>query len=61
MHPLALAVLQKGNFPTGELRAKNWEEFSRPEAPQLDFVFTVCDNAANETCLVSPGQTMTVH
>jgi len=61
VHPIALAVLEKGNYPTGSLRSKGWEEFARPEAPKLDFVFTVCDNAAKEVCPVWPGQPMTAH
>src|SRR5215471_12198751 len=61
IHPMALALLQKSNYDTRRLRSKSWEEFTRPDAPQLDFVFTVCDNAATEVCPVWPGQPMTAH
>jgi arsenate reductase (thioredoxin) len=61
VHPLALALLQRLNYDTSVLRSKSWEEFTAPDAPQLDFVFTVCDNAANEVCPVWPGQPMTAH
>ncbi|MBC7953875.1 MAG: arsenate reductase ArsC [Rhodospirillaceae bacterium] len=56
-----LALLKKTNYPTEGLRSKSWEEFTRPDAPELDFVFTVCDNAAGEVCPVWPGQPMTAH
>jgi len=61
VNPFAIKVLESANYPTGGLRSKSWEEFSAPGAPDLDFVFTVCDNAANETCPVWPGQPMTAH
>jgi protein-tyrosine-phosphatase len=61
VHPMALALLQRLNHDTKGLRSKSWEEFTAPEAPQLDFVFTVCDDAANEVCPVWPGQPMTAH
>ncbi len=64
VHPEALALLRRLNYPTDKLRSKSWEEFSRagnPAAPQLDFVFTVCDNAAGEVCPIWPGQPMTAH
>jgi len=61
VHPLALALLKKVNHDTSGLRSKSWEEFTGPDAPQLDFVFTVCDDAANEVCPVWPGQPMTAH
>jgi protein-tyrosine-phosphatase len=61
IHPMALALLQKLNHDKSGLRSKSWVEFTRPDAPQLDFVFTVCDNAANEVCPVWPGQPMTAH
>jgi protein-tyrosine-phosphatase len=61
VHPYAMDLLQKLNYDTSALRSKSWEEFTAPEAPQLDFVFTVCDNAANEVCPVWPGQPMSAH
>jgi arsenate reductase (thioredoxin) len=61
VHPLALTLLKKLNYATSGLRSKSWEEFAKPGAPQLDFVFTVCDDAANEVCPVWPGQPMTAH
>jgi protein-tyrosine-phosphatase len=61
VHPLALVLLERLNYDTKALRSKSWEEFAAPDAPQLDFVFTVCDNAANEVCPVWPGQPITAH
>jgi len=61
VHPFAIELLKKLNHPTAGLRSKNWEEFAAPGAPVMDFVFTVCDNAANEVCPVWPGQPMTAH
>jgi protein-tyrosine-phosphatase len=61
VNPLALELLEKNRLPTAGLRSKNWDEFARPGAPRLDFVFTVCDNAAGETCPVWPGQPITAH
>lgn len=61
VHPLALEALKQVRLPTDGFRSKSWEEFARPDAPQLDFVFTVCDNAAGEVCPVWPGQPMTAH
>ena len=61
VHPYALDLLKRLNYDTSNLRSKSWEEFSKPGAPQLDFVFTVCDDAANEVCPVWPGQPMTAH
>ena len=61
MNPLALELLEKNRLPTAGLRSKNWDEFARPGAPRLDFIFTVCDNAAGETCPVWPGQPITAH
>jgi arsenate reductase len=61
VHPQAIALLQRLGYPTASLRSKNWDEFAVPGAPPLDFVFTVCDNAANEVCPVWPGQPMTAH
>jgi arsenate reductase len=61
VHPVALDVLQKMNYAVDGFRSKSWEEFSGPDAPELDFVFTVCDNAASEVCPIWPGQPMTAH
>ena len=60
-HPFALDLLRRLNYPTGGLRTKSWDEFAAADAPALDFVFTVCDQAANEPCPVWPGQPMTAH
>ena len=61
VHPYALDLLRKLHYDVTGLRSKSWNEFSGPDAPKLDFVFTVCDNAAQETCPVWPGQPMTAH
>jgi protein-tyrosine-phosphatase len=61
LHPKAVDLLRKLNYDVSDFRSKSWEEFSRPDAPRFDFVFTVCDNAAAETCPVWPGQPMTAH
>ena len=61
VNPHAIALLKQMNHPTDGLRSKSWEEFSGPDAPTLDFVFTVCDNAAQEVCPIWPGQPMTAH
>ena len=61
VNPYALELLNRQNYPTEELRSKSWDEFASPDAPKMDFVFTVCDNAANEVCPVWPGQPMTAH
>ena len=61
VHPYALELLRRMNFDVSALRSKSWQEFSGAGAPELDFVFTVCDNAAAETCPVWPGQPMTAH
>jgi protein-tyrosine-phosphatase len=61
VHPLALELLEMHGLRTEGLRSKSWDEFARPGAPQLDLVFTVCDNAAGEVCPVWPGQPVTAH
>jgi arsenate reductase len=61
VHPAALHQLEVAGLPVTELRSKSWEEFARPRAPRMDFVFTVCDNAAKEVYPVWPGQPMTAH
>jgi arsenate reductase len=61
VNPFALKTLERMRIPTEGHRSKDWAEFARPGAPALDFVFTVCDNAAGEVCPVWPGQPMTAH
>ncbi len=61
VHPYAAELLQNLNHDISGLRSKNWDEFAEPDAPQLDFVFTVCDNAAQEVCPIWPGQPMSAH
>lgn len=61
VNPYALELLQKNHLPVEGLRSKDWAEFALPGAPEMDFVFTVCDKAAGETCPVWPGQPMTAH
>lgn len=61
VHPVTLQLLQKLGLPIDGLRSKSWDEFAAPGAPPLDFVFTVCDNAAGEVCPVWPGQPITAH
>jgi arsenate reductase len=61
VHPLAIALLAHMKLPAQGLRSKSWDEFARPGAPRLDFIFTVCDNAAGEACPVWPGKPMTAH
>lgn len=60
-HPMALTVLREMGFDTSELRSKSWTEFSGPDAPQMDLIITVCDNAAGESCPVWPGKPITAH
>lgn len=61
VNPFALEILARNRIDTSNLRSKSWDEFARPGAPRLDFVFTVCDNAAGEVCPIWPGQPMTAH
>ena len=61
VHPYALDLLRRQNYPVSELRSKSWDEFAGPAAPRLDFVFTVCDRAAAEVCPIWPGQPMSAH
>ncbi|MDE3115623.1 MAG: arsenate reductase ArsC [Pseudomonadota bacterium] len=61
VNPNVLALLTHFNLPTGDLRSKSWDEFAAKDAPQMDFVFTVCDNAAGEVCPVWPGEPVTAH
>ena len=61
VHPYALELLQRQGYPTTQLRSKSWDEFAGPPADALDFVITVCDNAAREACPIWPGQPMTAH
>jgi len=61
VHPVALRQIEAAGLPTAGLRSKDWSEFAQPGAPRLDFVFTVCDNAAKEVCPIWPGQPMTAH
>jgi len=61
VNPFALELLQQQGFSTEGLRSKNWDEFAAPGAPQIDFIFTVCDNAAGESCPVWPGKPATAH
>jgi arsenate reductase (thioredoxin) len=61
VHPLAIELLSRMNLPTDGLRSKSWDEFAAPGAPPIDFVFTVCDNAAGEVCPIWPGKPMTAH
>jgi protein-tyrosine-phosphatase len=61
VHPLALELLQRMELPSEGLRSKSWDEFAAPGAPPIDFIFTVCDNAAGEVCPIWPGKPMTAH
>jgi arsenate reductase len=61
VNPFAIMQLEAARFPTSHLRSKSWEEFARPGAPKMNFVFTVCDSAAREVCPVWPGQPITAH
>ena len=61
VHPMALELLEDMQVPTADLRSKSWDEFAAPDAPEMDFIFTVCDEAAGEVCPVWPGQPTTAH
>jgi protein-tyrosine-phosphatase len=61
VNPFALELLRENRISTEGLRSKSWDEFARPDAPRMQFVFTVCDNAAGETCPLWPGQPVTAH
>jgi protein-tyrosine-phosphatase len=61
VNPAAISLLKELDYDTGAFRAKSWDEFAGPGAPELDFIFTVCDNAAGETCPIWPGHPMTAH
>ena len=61
VHPMALELLRELRLPTGGLRSKSWDEFAAPSAPVMDFVFTVCDQAAGEVCPIWPGHPITAH
>jgi len=61
VHPMALATLERLGMPATGYRSKSWDEFTQPDAPQFDFIFTVCDNAAGEVCPIWPGKPMSAH
>ena len=61
VHPMTIELLQSLDYDTGFARSKSWDEYAKPDAPQMDFVFTVCDDAAAEACPVWPGQPLSAH
>ena len=61
VHPLAIQLLKEQNIPTDGFRSKSWDEFAKPGAPQMEYIFTVCDQAAGEVCPVWPGHPITAH
>lgn len=61
VNPFAIEKVQAANYPTDSLRSKSWDEFATPDAPKMDFIITVCDNAAGEVCPVWPGQPISAH
>jgi len=61
VHPATIRELERNHFPVDGYRSKDWDEFAKPDAPHVDFVFTVCDSAAKEICPIWPGQPMTAH
>src|SRR2546423_5202249 len=61
VNPMAIKTLRELDYPTEGMRSKSWDEFAAPDAPQMDFVFTVCDSAAGETCPIWPGHPITAH
>ncbi len=61
VHPMTIEALKSFGYPTDDARSKNWNEFTGPNAPEFDFIFTVCDNAAGESCPVWPGKPVTAH
>jgi arsenate reductase (thioredoxin) len=61
VHPLTLEILKERDYDVSTLRSKSWDEYSRPDAPKMDFIFTVCDNAGGEACPLWPGQPVTAH
>jgi arsenate reductase len=61
VHPMAIELLKRMNLPAENLRTKSWDEFATPDAPPVDLIFTVCDNAAGEVCPIWPGKPMTAH
>jgi arsenate reductase len=61
VHPMAIELLERMNLPSEGFRSKSWDEFASPGAPPIDFIFTVCDNAAGEVCPIWPGKPLTAH